>query len=1170
MTFKTLMGEDYKGNDELVTNLYHKNQVYFRELCDFLKKKNVVPFFGAGFSAAAYPTWSSLLREMAKPYPNCKDNLEYYLTSGEFEEAASILCQEMGIHVFQEELYNIFNSKTLSVAIPKFSEARKSVHQIFTGPMLTTNVDKVLEKLYHHMLPVICPHTPYHQPRLERDLQAFNKILVKLHGDIDDFDHAIFTKEQYDIVYQNLTNATTISQTLKQIFTNRIVLFLGCSLANDRVLKVLEKYCKNHVYYALVELPKETENKTDPFAPHLRNSKNKEQESFRIRRQFMANYHIKCIWYPYGQFDTMDAFLLELRNQFVVSLKSTSVIPAARRSILGRDQAVDEVFQLCMTRDRPVFVTGSGGIGKTEVCHMVLKRMEEKGRTILYVNVTDIKEPISWCHAMADAVGTTPISDDMEADLTQYLFYIKEKIVVHHQPALYFDNWEDFWYALDGQDNIRLKLLEWIADLCHNNVPVLLSSREYSTEYDVAMAYYPLAALDQASGIDRKLFQQIYEEKNGHLALEGNAYETLLKQLDGHPLSIVLAATQAAATLSWERILEQWTSASQKTSNIRHNNLQTALKVSWDVVSKFPDCIMVWGLIALGYNNMTYSTLKDLSDLPVEQQQWEKAVEQLRMASLLDLSCNGTELQMLQPIKESFFLLATETQIISCIERWYQFYLPTLTKANDRKDPEQHAAHVAVITQLPHILSLLERMLEPSLQDRTMDYIIEMIPKMLNYFQFACIQSLGICNKLENLFQNNHNHQNLAIIMKYHGDILRHLGKSNEAIQIYQKTQELFLITHDNLDLANTFLNRGQVLHLIGKLEEAEQMYQQAQKLFQMIHNNLGLANTALNQGDLFRHMGKLNEADKMYQKACMLYQTEYDDQGLANTLQSKGDLLCRLGQRNEAEQMYQQAQKLFQRLCDTQGLANIALRQGDLLRYFGKLEEAEQMYQQAQKIFQIIYDNLGLANTIQRRGSLVHLMGKLEEAEQMYQQAQKLFQTIHNNQGIANMLQNRGIILLYLGKLDEAEQMYQQAQRLFLQVQDKQAIANMFQLFGNLLHRKGKFNDAKQMFQTAYKLYQQEQDKLGLANILQSQGVLKFSSGDTVDAIKLFQEALSYFETEQCSYGIARTCALLSRSLTKSQTYDEQSTMLAQRARQLAETMPSVMKESVLALLNL
>lgn len=248
MTFEDLMGSNAAGPNDLIQRLYKKNRENFEELIAQIKKGSVVPLLGAGFSATVYPSWSKLLIEMAQPFPNCKREVEESVESGSFERAASLLCEEMGEFEFLRKLHGTFGRHTLSQAIARISSERKTIPQIFTGPLMTTNVDQMIEEIYARDLPVLCPHTPYQQPQAERALQSSTPILFKLHGDIEDREHVVFTQEQYDEVYGRGTEDTPLVQTMKQIFSGKTVLFLGCSLASDRVLDVLKRCCANHAY----------------------------------------------------------------------------------------------------------------------------------------------------------------------------------------------------------------------------------------------------------------------------------------------------------------------------------------------------------------------------------------------------------------------------------------------------------------------------------------------------------------------------------------------------------------------------------------------------------------------------------------------------------------------------------------------------------------------------------------------------------------------------------------------------------------------------------------------------------------------------------------------------------------------------------------------------------
>ena len=1127
MAFEDLMGANYKGEFPTLKRLYQQNERAFQGIQEQLAKNNLIPLFGAGFTGDVYSVWPSLLRKIAEPFPNCQTQLESQLNAGQFEEAASTLCEEMDEFEFQEELYQTFGPHTVPDAMEKLTPARKAIPRIFNGPMMTTNVDLCLEEIYGHRLEVLCPHTEYHLPQADRALQTAAPILFKLHGSVSDREHMVFTKEAYDTVYPCSQEPTPLSKTLSSIFRSRPVLFLGCSLGTDRVVQVLNACCEHRTYFALVELPKETENKANPWEPLLVNADGAENEVYRQRRQFMSKHHIQCIWYPCGQYDALDWFLQALLPPEPHTPKKRSPIPALRRTLVGRDVFIQNLYEHCTNHSAPVFVTGIGGQGKTEVCHAVLRRLEKDGHNILYVSVAGIQSPALLCQTIAQRAGIPTLPDDKASDLPGYLDYLQDGLSTRSGAVLYLDNFEDVWHA--AQEDERLPILEFLARLCRMGPPVLLSSQVAPTCYDVPQDVLPLESLNRKDGKDRELFQDIYHEKKGHLPLEGQAFETLLQQLDGHPLSILLTATLAAHAPSWDNVLERWTHAQQKTSNPRHTSLDTALQAAWDALSPSPQVIHLWGLIALYYGPLEYTQLMELAKNEQEREQWTDSIAQLCDACLVDWDDTGSALVMLQPVKEGFFLLAEADEVISCILQWCSYYAPILKQANDRHDPNRQAAHTYVVEHLPHLFHLLERMLAPKWQEQLYPVIVFITNKMSHYFQFSVLQGLDILKKLLSFAQHQENRSLEGLISKKQADLLNHTGQLPQALDLYAQAESLFRQEQDNLGLANTLFSRADLLSRTGQLPQALDLYAQAESLYRQEQANLGLANSLLSRANLLTYTGQLQQALDLYTQAETLYRQEQDNLGLANSLRCRADLLTRTGQLAQALLLYSQAESLFRQ------------------------EQA----------------NLGLANTLFSRANLLSLTGQLPQALNLYAQAESLFRQEQNNLGLANTLRSQAELLSRTGQLPQALDLYAQAESLFRQEQDNLGLANTLFSRANLLRRTGQLPQALDLYAQAETLYRQEQDDLGLANTLKGLALLHLSSQNYDQALELLLNALSLYESVQEPWGIALTCALLSKLCPLFEKQAHQAPALEQRAREIAETLPPNQKEIILSILN-
>ena len=154
---------------------------------------------------------------------------------------------------------------------------------------------------------------------------------------------------------------TVVVCALKQILQSRTVLFLGCSLYSDRTMQVLlDSTGRVRQYYALVELPKETENPEEPFLPILVDENGFENPVYRKRRKFLADHHINCIWYPYGKHTALDIFLEELYKNICPvnnSPASAKEFFFTKREIVGRDDEIKELNNILLTQDKIIFVT---------------------------------------------------------------------------------------------------------------------------------------------------------------------------------------------------------------------------------------------------------------------------------------------------------------------------------------------------------------------------------------------------------------------------------------------------------------------------------------------------------------------------------------------------------------------------------------------------------------------------------------------------------------------------------------------------------------------------------------------------------------------------------------------------------------------------------------------
>ena len=255
VTTEQLRGETYTGSDPVVEGMYEENCAFLDEVLELARRQRLVPFVGAGFTQFHYKGWGSLLRGMAGRYPDCQEKLEGLLEKGEYEDAASLLQEEMGARgrgrrdVFLRAIDGEFGERTVEHAFAKMSAERRGIPRVFRGPILTTNYDLLIERAYSEageVIEVAYPHVNYDRSREERLLRSTRPSLFKLHGDVKDPDRIVITREDYDETYDK---GGELTRFMGSVFEGRgAVLFLGCSLGSDRTMDVLDRSADNHVY----------------------------------------------------------------------------------------------------------------------------------------------------------------------------------------------------------------------------------------------------------------------------------------------------------------------------------------------------------------------------------------------------------------------------------------------------------------------------------------------------------------------------------------------------------------------------------------------------------------------------------------------------------------------------------------------------------------------------------------------------------------------------------------------------------------------------------------------------------------------------------------------------------------------------------------------------------
>lgn len=263
----------------------------FRELADAIERQRIVPFVGAGLSQPlGMPLWGAALRKLHdRIYNPNNPTISEMIDQGQFLEAAQALADHSPV------LANNFIRTTYHVQ--KVVGPVTLLPRIANGCIVTTNFDDGIEeafKLEKLAFDGYMHGTQQHNffSRLVRG----QRCLLKLHGDADDEQTYILTQNQYVEAYgEPLNYQRPLPKALRQIYISNSLLFLGCSLEQDRTLDLFRQVKQQSEYeipkhYALLSLPEH-------------------QQAKQQKETNLLELNIQPIWYPAGEHEYVELLL---------------------------------------------------------------------------------------------------------------------------------------------------------------------------------------------------------------------------------------------------------------------------------------------------------------------------------------------------------------------------------------------------------------------------------------------------------------------------------------------------------------------------------------------------------------------------------------------------------------------------------------------------------------------------------------------------------------------------------------------------------------------------------------------------------------------------------------------------------------------------------------------
>ncbi|UCH98446.1 MAG: SIR2 family protein [Candidatus Aminicenantes bacterium] len=886
------------------------------------QKKFLVPFIGAGFSAPACPTWSAFLDlffdGIKEEFLHAREIQQYLQlkNSGhekKFEKMADFLVEKSGRRKFEEEISAHFDKPLPPQMKPKFH----LLHRAFPGLKITTNFDCLVENNAPGPDVWVCHGTKAGE--LERLFTRFEQnSLLKIHGGLRDIHSIVLASSQYAALYGHPTGFDShapLPLFLKRVFTNCSLLFIGCSLAHDRTIMIMESLEDMRPHFAIMKQP------------------GKKDERVELNR-WLSKLGITSI--RIEDFAQIREILQQLVEPAWVDLGPPLIEPGV--PFVGRAAELKQIREnleqagssgsVQVVTGRLFSIEGAGGVGKTTLAIEAAKRFKAAFKDgVLNPIRVDEHTPVSFAmHLAAQLKVQVDEPPDPVSARALVTGLLKDR-----QCLLILDNavdWNNLQYMLPMRTGSTLLVTTRNRDMYRH---LRLKFKEVRVHEIPLEKFTPEEAL--------ALFQQMLETE--YRDSEKDIYLEIADNLGYLPIALRQAISLMVFTPHYQ--------ASVLRDKLAGENRLALLRK---------------GQVAEDSDSRVIETVFDLSS-PLLTGELKETLEYLSICSP-----GPVPLDFLQQ-------LAKNDDAAERLEQLYTFSWCERRESNGQRAYELHQLVRELVRgcfenrfqerfiQLVHDIftdksvhfSIKEKFylqLEEALLAASANRDKRLIDWLYDLYDFCTFRGFAdfyirLTQRVETLFPGDR----WALIAAYahRALIYRRQGKLEEAMKFNKKVEKIEEELGNPIGLAESYGNQALILKAWGKLTEAMALHKKEEKICEELGHRVQLARSYGNQALILSTWGKLTEAMALYKKEEKIHEELGDRDQLARSYGNQALILSTWGKLTEAMALHKKEEKICEELGDRAGLARTWWDQGLIYNKKRNYKKQSQLWQKSIQI---------------------------------------------------------------------------------------------------------------------------------------------------------------------------------------------------------------------------
>ena len=1032
--------------------------------------QGVVPFVGAGMSIQyGMSGWSNFLISRAEAAGN-KRKVQRRLRAGEYEEAAEDLQALLGLRGFPDAIEDEYGPHKLDGV--RVSGAASLLPQLTTGPVITTNFDHVLELAFEQagrpFRYVVWGAKP---DIINEALQHQQNILIKVHGDVKDRTDRILTRNEYDQSYGSRADSIDFSlplpRILRQVLVGRALLFVGCSLNQDRTIRIMQQIAAEApetAHYAIVEKPAT-------------------EAEFRKRKLYLSDRNIRPIWYPTGKHDTVEILLAYLvqhtphRGGNEGGKRNTN-LPHQLNRFVGRETEMQEIRNL-LVNTRLLTLAGPTGFGKTRIANQVgADVLADYQDGVWLVELSGVENPEQVPQTVASILG---IPEEAGRTTIECLFaYFKPK-----SSLLLLDNCEKLAPAC-------AELVEALLKSCPGLKVLATSQQTIGSEAERMYPLPPLSLPDVQEDTTSQNFLQydavrLFVERASAVSpcfvlteQNKNVVLGICKRLDGNPLAIELAAARVNV-LAVEQILVmldkpfELLTSSRRTSTPRHQSLLAALEWSFSLCSDVEKAFLRRMSVYVGGwtvemasrtiigSNLNVSSVLDVlsglvgKSLIVNTQQ--DGHRRYRMLGIIQQFCHDQ--------------LAESGETDAASSHHADAFLELAVVAHSHiVGPEQTQWLGRLDGEHDNLIAALTWM---SSKDNLSTLIVKMSGALSEYWHVRGYYTEGREWLRRALAQCD---QNCDPDLRLHalngaGNLAFIHGDAVEARALFEQEIELAEAVGNKTGVALGHSNLSPILYQQGDAEAGWRSLQQSLAIYKELGDRRSIAVSQINMARIAMTAKDFASATALVEDSLGKFRELGDEGSVATCLLDMAELARDQGQFAVAEPLLEESLALNRRIGNKKRIADVLHSKAILEYHRANYESAQELFEQVRKIAEELGNKHKIALALWSLGKIAHHQKKPAIARAYLGQSQALYEELGEIKGIAECLYMLGNVSGSEGNHEQAAYDFGNALLMQNSLSDVEETAKALHGLARVAMMQGKIGRMATLFGAAETMFQ-------------------------------------------------------------------------------------------------